>query len=587
MLFKKAFDYLKVGFTKFGRFLDEKLLKPLDEALFGENGLFTKFKETEFWKDTKEFFSRLTTNVSTFLFGEKDSEGNRSGGLFSETWNSLKSIGSDVKVAILGEKGPDGKPLPLDQDTSILGNLKRLFYNTTDNIKSALGIDTSDKNETFGAKFSRGLDSIYTRIKERSAEFTKDLFGNFKGGKEFADQFREDLKGQKGFVGASAVIGGIGAVTLSGHMGILGSLFLPSGLIGGAILGAGIGIASKSTAIKNFLFGPEENGERQGGLFTKEFQKFFKDNKTGIGWGAGIGLASSFGLIPYLWMPGGPIGGALIGGALSMVSKSGAFSNFLYGEGGTKDNPTGGLMAKFKSLFGKDKSLKGLAIDGAIGAGVGLLGSFFLPGGPMLGAILGGAASIGLASERFKTWFFGTKGDDGQRSGGALSRFTGYMKEHVFLPLFKATQVAQVKILGFVRDQMVTPFMWAMRPIIEEAKYIGSKISDMAGAVWTSVKTMFSKRVVKPIGDTIERYFLKPLRSLFGTIFRTLGTVVGAIISSPFKLITALGKAAYNRQQERGARAYDKSIGTDTWLGKLGNLIRTSYQERRQQRAAR
>lgn len=563
-MFDKGLGTLKAGFFKFSTFLDNKILKPLDEALFGETGVFNKIKQSEFGKKVSEVFTNLTKKAGVFLLGEKDGDGNRSGGIFSETANSLKDMGTQVKYAILGEKGPDGKPLPLDQDSSVVGNLKRMFKTTSERISNAMGIDSQSPRESLGTRIANGLDAAMDRVKERSSDWSNTVFGNGDT-KAFAKQFQQDLKGQKGFIGASAVLGAVGTTVLSGHLGLLGSMFLPGGPIGGALLGAGIGIISKSTGLKDFLFGPEVtdaqgNVSRVGGLITKDFQDFFKENKVGIGVGAGAGLAASFGLLPSFFVPGGPIGGALIGGAISLTTKSDAFQSLLYGDGGSKDDVKGGFMKKFKQIFGKDKDLKKLGLDAGIGAGVGLVGSFFLPGGPILGALLGSAISVGTATDKFRNWFFGTEGEDGKRHGGVFNKFTGYVKDKIFDPLGKAVKITQNNILGFVKSEMVAPFKWAMKPLIKEAQYAKTIITDQVKGAFNSLKESFQTHVTKPIGDAVEKHFLAPMRKALNRIFSGFGKLVANVLSAPFKIITGLGKGAYDRQGRRDLKAKETEI---------------------------
>ena len=70
----------------------------------------------------------------------------------------------------------------------------------------------------------------------------------------------------------------------------------------------------------------------------------------------------------------------LTGTAFSMLKQSETFNRYMFGEKDEDGNRTGGLISKawqdkyqeYKGVIGK-------------GAGVGLLASFFLPGGPVAG----------------------------------------------------------------------------------------------------------------------------------------------------------------------------------------------------------
>ena len=569
-LFRKAMDLLKSNFKKFGRFLDDKVIKPLNEALFGDDGLVTKIKESEFGKKISNFFKDMTSKAGSFLLGDKDANGKRQGGLFSETVESLKDIGGKVKDGIFGEKGPDGKPLPLDQDNSIFGGLKRIFNATGDSIKDSLGLDKTKK--PFITRLDETFDKVTNRISQRASDWGNVIFGpddenntklNSVFDSEFSKKFKEDLQGQKGYIGATASIG------------MLSSFFLPGGPIGGALLGAGYGIVKKSTGIQEFLFGPEDaNGERHAGLIIKEVQDFFNKHKFGMGAGAIGGLLSSVGLLPSFFLPGGPIGGALIGTGVSLIAKSDAFNDLLYGPGGTKDDPTGGIGKKFKDIFGKDKTSKGLSIDAGIGAGVGLIGSFFLPGGPLLGALVGSITSVATATDKFRDWFFGDKDENGKRKGGVLGKFKdkfsnfllgdkdedGKRKGGILGQFTTSIKLAQTYIGEFIETQMILPFKLGMKPLVEDAKRIGNKIKTGVSKLVSSIKDKVNNVVIKPVGDAFKKYLINPMKKFFTGLFKGFGKLVGTIISAPFKAVEGLGNLAYNKHKRQGKRAYRKDV---------------------------
>lgn len=573
-LYTRGLTILKTSLATFAKFFDDKIFKPLNDALFGENGLISKIKETQFGKGISEFFKKAIDKFGTFLLGSKDADGKRSGGIFSETANALKGIGTNIKEGIFGKKGADGKPLPLDQDDSIFGNLKRMTHKFTDKIDTALGVDSSGKQRTLTDQVLDMVDSMFNRIKNRGRQWSNNIFGtkdidgkriNGLFDSEFSKQFKSDLKGQKGYIGATAGIG------------LLSSFFLPGGPIGGALLGAGYGIVKKSTGIQDFLFGPEVDGERQGGLIIKETQDFFKKHKFGMGFGATAGLLSSFGLLPSFFLPGGPIGGALIGTGVSLIAKSGAFNDILYGPGGTSDDPIGGISKKFKEAFGKDKSTKDIALDAGIGAGLGIFGSFFLPGGPIIGALIGSAISIGTATEKFQNWFFGPDDGSGNREGGVFTKFKNKLGDFFMgevgsdgkrrgglLDQFTTSiKIAQTRVGEFIETQMVLPFKSAMEPFTEEAKKSVKRIKDNIKGGIDSIKQKFTDSVISPVADAFKTHLINPMKGLFKRLFGGLGKIVGAIISAPFKMVGGLGNATYEKHKREGKRDYINKINKE------------------------
>ena len=571
-LFQRVMAFARTQFTKFGKFLDDKVLTPLNDALFGDDGLVSKIKQTEFGKKMSEIFGKLTGNLSSFVFGEMGPDGKRINGLFSSTLNALKDIGTYVKDGILGMKGPDGKPLPLDQDNSVLGNLKRMTRSISNNIKDALGVGEAPNRLPLSTRIADTIDAMFTRVKERSSDWTNAIFGdenlNISSSTKFfmdsfSQDFKQDMKENKGFIAATS------------SLGLLSSFFLPGGPIGGALIGAGVGIITKSRGLKDILFGPEDKyGDRVGGIITKGTQDFFKEHKMAMIGGAGLGLASSIGLLPSFFLPGGPIGGALIGTSVSLIAKSGAFNELLYGKGGTKDDPTGGLKKKFNEVFGKAKDSKGIAIDAGIGAGVGIVGSFFLPGGPILGALIGSAISVGTATDKFRTWMFGPEGEDGKRAGGMFGKVKGTMEDFLFgkagndgvrhngliSRLTTTAKLAQDKISEFIQVNMVTPVKYAMAPILAEAKDIKDAIKSKVTKLFTAVKDKITSVVIKPVGDGIKKHFLDPMKNLFLKLFKGFGKTLGLIISAPFKAVGLTGDALNFKHRLQGKDSYDPEL---------------------------
>ena len=525
---------MKVQFRKLFNFVDDKVLKPIDNALFGDNGIFTKIKESELFKSISDKYKAGKDAISSAIFGEKITN-------------------------------PDGT---VTRQGGIFGDVGK---NITNSVNNALGINPDDKGkrpENFNDLVKYGAEAVWKNTKNRFNEWTDMLLGppsddsHKNKARDFVDGFRAEIKGKGGEIGAGAVLGAVGAPIFSSSVGALGSIFLPGGPIGGAILGAGISFVNQSDTLKNWLFGAKDpNGERSGGVVSKDLQTFFKDHAKGIKIGAGVGALSGLGFLPWLWLPGGPIGGAILGAGISMANRSGAFDRFLYGEGGTKDDPTGGIVKKFKEIFGKDKNLKQLGLDAATGAGVGLVGSFFLPGGPITGALIGSAISIGVNTEKFKTLMFGDEEVDengnktGKRKGGLFGKFTGFLKDKIFDPLAQTASVAQAQFLHFMETKVALPLQVAVAPITNKFKEFGETFMDGFKNMFKSIKDKFQETVTKPIGDSINKWLIKPIKNLAGSIFKGLFSIIGGIISAPFAAIGGIGQGIFESDKRRGARA--------------------------------
>lgn len=128
-----------------------------------------------------------------------------------------------------------------------------------------------------------------------------------------------------------------------GDFGIAGGLiglFTPFGPLGGAAIGAGVGLLKNSEGFKKFIFGDAETGKD--GLISKEtYDKFMDHAKKAapnmlIGAGAGA-LVGPFGLL----------GNAAMGAGIGLLSSTETFHKFIFGD---PDNPNeNGIAGAFKT----------------------------------------------------------------------------------------------------------------------------------------------------------------------------------------------------------------------------------------------
>lgn len=100
-------------------------------------------------------------------------------------------------------------------------------------------------------------------------------------------------------------------------------------------------------------------------------------------------------------------GNVTYGGFIGKMKRAGdRFSQFMFGPDANGDDH--GSRQKFEFL---KKELNIAAPDMIIGGGIGLLGSLFLPGGPILGAVLGMGTGLIKGSETFQKYLFGEEFD--------------------------------------------------------------------------------------------------------------------------------------------------------------------------------
>lgn len=271
--------------------------------------------------------------------------------------------------------------------------------------------------------------------------------------------------------------------------GLAAGFFLPGGPLLGAITGGAIGALRQNETLRGYFFGErgKDGDVKRRGLFPKlagtfiktiygketgeaaekNMRSFFQNplqtlakawkdpegRKMMLGAGAGGILGSFFG-------PGGAILGAFAGGALGKRKQQSYFSKVLFGDrivgkDGAVKGYKGGLWQSLSGTFNalvagpaqamlvggsltdyKDMLTgkisphkiranlkKGLAnVAGGAAAG-GLLGSFFGPGGTLIGALLGGTTGLRPVRAFAKRIMFG-KDDPTKKKGGLFGAIT-------------------------------------------------------------------------------------------------------------------------------------------------------------------
>lgn len=390
--------------------------------------------------------------------------------------------------------------------------------------------------------------------------------------KRFGNKFREMLP--KGIAGG-IIGGGLGTiVAATGGMGLLGSLFLPGGPVGAAVLGTAVGFVSQSNKFKDWLFGkqdPEDTSRRLGGFISEKTQKFFKDNKNTIIGGATIGgikgILTGAGLLPGLLF-GGPLTGALMGAGIGLAVRSEKFQNMVFG----KDDPEtgkkiGGMLSKSYNAISDNKKLiggagiglLGGAATGAVLSSMGIMGSaFFL--GPVGGAIAGAGLGIAAASEKWRDKVFGKFNEDtNKREGGLLQEVKNNIITDVLEPIkLGARETADSFKFWFEEKVMlpVTDFFGPMKTAIgmmmQDTLW---KIQD----VGVGIKSAFEKFVAEPMGNFLREKIFDPVKSLFGMLWKGATKISQFVLGSPFKLLDMANKHAAGWVEKRAVKRKNKS----------------------------
>ena len=492
-------------------------------------------------------------------------------GFFSDTVKAFKSFFTGQ-----GYITSDGVEVS-GSDSSILGSIKKSLFGIKDKFKGA-------------TKEGGILNNFFSDFADGLNEFKVSLFGEKKlsDGKETFQDLMVKVKQRM----PKAIGGGIaGAMTktfFASQLGVLGNFLLPGGPLGAALTGTAIGFLTQSETFNRYMFGEQdENGERVGGIISKAWQDKYQEYKGAIGKGAGIGLLGS------LILPGGPIAGAIMGIGASIASKNEAFQELLYGKD-FKDKDKKSLMngafgKTFKRLMGgagsdgdidpklaKFLGTTGLAVG--VAQGVGLLPSFLLPGGPVLGAILGLAGGITASSNKFQELLLGEKDVDGKRYGGLLTKVSNWFNLTFAQPLkIKMTEIND-KIYGMLRKKIFDPLARSIEPVLHAFKNVAIDIKngivDAFTKVTSPIVSAFKENIIDPVANVLKKTILNPIKWILKKTFGLLGKGIVGILTSPLKLISGIGHAAdmYNTRAEirhekrnRG-KEYDKAHKDDgTW----------------------
>lgn len=584
----KITNKIKETFLSIKKFITEKVFKPVGE-------FFKRDSVKQFFGKVKDRFTQGFTEV---MFGKKGKNGAFDGGFFSYFRNSLTDISSHFKQVFTGRSfvNTDGKTVTAKFE-GVGDSLRKSFNDGLGYLKAYLFGGDAEQNKK--AKESSLVTNIANSLSKGYQTFSNTFFGTDmsekRAGQEFNAFFKRKLPR---IAGKGTAIGiGLGALSLTGGAGVLGSLFLPGGPIGAIIAGSGIAFLSESERFKRVMFGEKDkDGKRVGGIVSKKVINFWNKNKVAIIGGGMFGALKSA-ILGFAGLSLGPvgvlpamatsvIGPVLMGSATGLAVKSKAFQDIIFGKEGSSRGKISASIGKYikKAIptagFG---ALTGGGL-GLFGSSFGILGSFINPVG---GALLGGALGLAMASEKFKTSLFG-KFDE--KTGTYKSGFIDKMKNALNVAVIEPIKIKFAKsalaIEKWFVKSIANPLKDSLFPLKLMAKDIGVAIKDkVTFALKKSVEM-----ITKPF-DPITKAITALLKGTFNVLKKTTNTMLnkvtwalGKMISSPFALLkfaTGFATGYYDKKiyKQNMAGAKDKfrnAKGVGGKLGALWNLAKTS-----------
>lgn len=357
-----------------------------------------------------------------------------------------------------------------------------------------------------------------------------------------------------------------------------------------------------SNNLKDFLFGTDENSESR--KIWKDVKEETKKALPGAAAGTVIGGVGTMatGLITGMWLPGGPIFGAMLGSAAGFIGASDKLKDHIFGPQIDPDDPSqgrkGGLIDRdvqqaFKKYFPSVAIGAGI---GATAANFGILPSFI---GPAAGAVIGSFGGMAYANKELREVIFGNAEDDdsgyiskntrkkmikklpGAILGGAsVNAIVGSMNGMGLIPSLLTTPAGPIAtMIGAIAGTFAAPklekFFFGEKD--KNGNYIPGKEGVFA-KVFNFTKTKlfdpFFKRV-NEMGHSIGKWFkdsiLSPLSGAMEPIKRELREG-GGLIKKAFMGLGNILKGAVDSVFER---AFGKPLGeiADTIAKKTGQLV--------------
>jgi hypothetical protein len=563
-------DALRRGMDKSIRFIDAKIFTPMHEKFFGEQGLFTKFMESfdPFIDRMKEMGATGFKKVTKFLMGDKNAQGFYTGGALADVGNMFVDFGNATRNLLTGGgyTRSDGTQVG-ENGQSVFSYVKQYSKALFENIKVGLFGEKKEIIKEDGTVVLQhdgtGLfNGVVDSLKNSMSVFTS-MFKTKEGEdpsdvQKTVDKWKGELKGflPKGIAGGTA--------------GMMASMLLPGGPILGAMLGSTLAFASHSSQFREMLFGNEEAGKD--GMIPKKYVDGFKKYFPSMSAGGLLGMVGS------VVLPGGPLLGLMLGSSIGYASKSERVQELLFGkEEDGKVIKEGLLGSKFKG------NLKKFFPNMGAGGIMGMIGSAFLPGGPLIGLMLGSAAGFASKSEAIKEMLFG-KEEDGKVTKKGLFSPATQAKLKKALPVGVLGGLAGVVsgTVGFLSP--AGPLLGAMLGATLAIAGTGDKFKDMIfgkydpeeekrkGGALGRIRDFMKTELFDPFrewrkkkGLQVQDWFMESVRKPFEAAldpFKQAMGMIGTKFRDSFVELKDSFKGAINR-------VFEKSVGAP-----LGELVK-------------
>ena len=502
---------------------------------------------------------KVLTPLKATLFGQKNDNGYSEGGLFSGVQNGMKDMLGTLKHTFTGKEWTDSQGNKHGaSDNSVLHHLRTMGDTVKKGIMEKL-FGPADKKDKEG----KGIFKNFTASLQGGLDKWKEAFlGESIEGMD-KTEINKKISEKLGSYTKNVTIGGaIGAgVGLFSGSSILGSLV--GGPIAGAGLGMAVGILSKSERFQNWLFGEKDEvtGERLGGIISNEQQKYLKENKLSLIGGGAVGAITSGitgkGASILGSIVGGPIAGAAVGIASTMVVKSKTFQDFMFGN---EENGRRGLINIIKDSFSRGQAKannvddhdvaftlddKAMAMSG-IGVLGGVMASAILPGGPIGGALIGLGASIVANKKTFKQMLFGEdyvdENGNTKHKHGLFGRVGNMLNANFIRPL-------RTQLTYFAKDATLE----LKYTVADAVENVSKTAAEMGGFVANSFKHVFGEtgkalndKILKPAIGALNKAFIEPLAQVTKTATSIIYKVAKNTALFPFRAINMVANLADN-----------------------------------------
>lgn len=611
-------------FTKFGNWLDEKILQPLSKKL--QNSKIGEFLDN---LAEKTGLKRLKTK----LFGIKDEAGNyiqegkltgavkRFKGTFKKAGGYVKDTVTDAADQLELTKKLNDKGIAATEEIkfadSILNSLGGEEGNAATGIKRVkkTGVVAVSKGELIipeslnpyvvqrnlreeNKAKNKFINSFIPNFAEGGTVGKEDRYEkyikNHRDNPEEVARFLNSIRG-KGEKGKKVYDRLVSMLTEMSNQELDSSHYekgRDKNIFGKSIDELGNAIHTTAEYVKGMIPKDKKEEEKQKESFLStafgEIKKYIPE----IGAGAVIGAGVSF--IPGII--GGPILGAAVGAGISLIKNSDKVQEGLFGKKDENGEYSGGLLSKELSN-NIHKYLPNIGKGAILGGITSILP--FVPGGPVAGIILGSAAGFAASNDKIREKLFGDEGLLGKNFKEKVVKVlpkmgAGAIAGLVAGPFGIGTNLLLGSAIGFAtttdtfkdtffgkedkegnRDGGIFKLM--TEHVINPLKEFATDTKDKMGT-WVD---MYIKQPLKDAADPLKKQFQLMFQSMTGFFKDAIDRIMSDNVGSPMEkfLRDKLFKPATNvfKGFLKGLMAPAKTIAKAPFslIGAIGDHYRT------------